>query len=759
MDSLSAAELSDQPGPLELTPPAESAAGRTAVWKSLKLTFQQAGWRGLKALGQLNQIGGIDCTSCAWPEPDDHRSAAEFCENGAKALAWELDQRRLTPEVFAQQSIEALGRLSDYEHGQLGRLTEPMIRRPGATHYERISWEDAFALVARELQACEDPDQAIFYTSGRTSNEAAYLYQLFVRRFGTNNLPDCSNMCHESSSVALPQAIGIGKGTVKLADFELADCIVLLGQNPGTNHPRMLTSLQKAKRNGAQIIAINPLREAGLIAFENPQEVRGMLGQGTPLADCYLQVKIGGDLALLKAVNRRLVARGAIDREFISQHTRGFESACAAWSELDERELCAESGITADELEEFTARLARSKKIIFCWAMGLTQQPHAVATIRELANLAFLRGSVGKPGAGLCPVRGHSNVQGDRTMGINEHPPLWFLEALAREYGFTPPSRSGYAVVSAVEAMAAGRARVFFAMGGNFLSAMSDTRAVAEALQKTKLTVHVAIKLNRSHLITGHTGLILPCLGRSEVDFQPSGPQFVTTENSMGVVERSQGHASPASPHLLSETRIISRLALALWGEDPRIPWADLADDYDRIREHIARVIPGFERMNQRVREPGGFYLPNGPREGRFTTTSGQAEFAVTPLTTWSLEWPQLRMMTIRSHDQFNTTVYGLDDRYRGIYGDRRVILMNADDLARLGLQPRDWVHITSYFEGETRTVRNFRVVPYAIPSGCCATYFPEANPIVPLKSTAKDSHTPTSKFVVVTVERSRAAD
>jgi molybdopterin-dependent oxidoreductase alpha subunit len=737
---------------LKLTNAKEVAAGATAVMKSLGHVFGLAGVRrGTKVLRVLNQAGGVDCPSCAWPDPDGHRSITEFCENGAKAIAWEADSRRLTPEFFRKHSIDDLAKESDYWHGQQGRLTEPMVLRPGSRHYESISWDDAFALIADELNGLASPNEAAFYTSGRTSNEAAFLYQLFVRQFGTNNLPDCSNMCHESSSFALPQVVGIGKGTVKLDDFEKAQLILLLGQNPGTNHPRMLTALQAAKRAGAKIVAINPLKEAGMLAFKNPQEIRGWIGGGTPLADLYLQVRIAGDQALLKGVMKSLLSRPeCIDRAFIAEKTDGFDALAAVLAEEPWERIVEQSGIGRDAIAQLADLVATHERIITCWAMGLTQHKHAVATIQEVVNLMLMRGSIGKPGAGLCPVRGHSNVQGDRTMGIWERPPAWFLDALGREFGFDPPREHGFDTVQSIQAMRDGRVKVFFALGGNFLSATPDTAVTGSALKNCRLTAHVSIKLNRSHLVCGKTALILPCLGRTEKD------QFVSTENSMGVVQMSQGSLEAASPHLLSEVAIVAKLAEATLRSRTTVPWAELAADYDRIRDRISRVVPGFENYNERVRKPGGFYLPNQPRDGSFPTPVGKARFTVHPLHEWKLEPGQLVMMTIRTHDQFNTTVYGLDDRYRGIKSERRVVLMNAADLKKRGLKNGDVVDLTGHFRGEVRHAPRFIAVEYDIPAACCATYFPEANVLVPLGSTADGSNTPTSKFVIVTVEAHR---
>ncbi len=740
---------------LKLSKPKDVAAGAAAVLKSLAHVFGTSGVvRGMRTLSVLNQPGGIDCPSCAWPEPDEHRSTTEFCENGAKAIAWETDTRRLTAEFFQKHSVDELAKESDYWHGQQGRLTKPLVLRPGSRHYEPIAWSAAFALIAEELNGLTSPDEAVFYTSGRTSNEAAFLYQLFVRQFGTNNLPDCSNMCHESSGSALVPTTGIGKGTVKLEDFEKAQLILILGQNPGTNHPRMLTALQGAKRAGAKIVAINPLKEAGLLGFRNPQEIRGWLGRGTPLADLYLQVRIGGDQALLKGAMKSLLARNALDRAFVQEKTDGIEALADSLTNVPWEKLVQQSGISRDQIEQLTGLVATHERIIACWAMGLTQHKHAVATIQEVVNLLLMRGSIGKPGAGLCPVRGHSNVQGDRTMGIYEKPAESFLDALSKEFDFDPPRRHGFDTVESIHAMRDGRAKVFFAMGGNFLSATPDTSATAAALKNCRLTAHVSIKLNRSHLVTGRTALILPCMGRTEHDVQNGKEQFVTTENSMGVVQKSQGSLSPASPHLLSEVAIVARLAEATLGSRSAIPWAKFTADYGLIRDRIERVIPGFENYNERVTKPGGFYLPNKPREGTFPTETGKARFTAHPLHELSVEPGQLVMMTIRTHDQFNTTVYGLDDRYRGIKNERRVVLMNVADIRERGLAAGDVVDLTGHFRGEIRLAPKFIVVEYDIPVGCCATYFPETNVLVPLGSTADGSNTPTSKYVTITVAR-----
>ena len=748
---------------LALKAPSESAGGIPAVISSLKHAFGEMGVvRGLSTLNKMNQKGGFDCMSCAWPDPDGERShLAEYCENGAKAVADEATTTKISPEFFARHSVAELSEHSDFWLNKQGRLTQPMILHKGASHYEPIAWDEAFALVARELNALASPNEALFYTSGRTSNEAAFLYQLFVRMFGTNNLPDCSNMCHESSGTALNETIGIGKGTVTLDDFKQAEAIIVIGQNPGTNHPRMLTALQEAKRNGAKIITINPLPEVGLMRFKHPQEVSGIIGKGTALTDVFLQVRINGDVALLKGLMKGIVEADAVDHEFINAKTQGFAEFVEALQSITWDEITTNCGVARAHIQQAVEILCKSKATITCWAMGLTQHKNAVATIQELVNLALLQGNMGKAGAGLCPVRGHSNVQGDRTVGIWEKPKPAFLDALAREFKFEPPREHGFDTVEAIRAMHDGRAKVFFAMGGNFLSATPDTEFTAAALRRCKLTAHVATKLNRSHLITGEQALILPCLGRTEIDVQASGAQFVSTENSMGVVQSSQGVNPPASEHLLSEPMIVARLAEAVLkrtgqrdagapSDQPSLDWRGFVANYDHIRTAIERTIPGFENYNARVRQPGGFYLPNGPREGRFPTPSGKAQFTVHHIPSHELQDGELVMMTIRSHDQFNTTIYGLDDRYRGIFNERRVVLMNARDIEELGFRAGEVVDLVGVYNGETRIAHKFIIVAYDIPRRCCATYFPEANVLVPLASVAEKSNTPVSKYVVI---------
>ena len=734
--------------------PAASSGGLPAVTVALTMAITQMGVsRTVSSLLDLNQEAGFDCPGCAWPDPDGERSRFEFCENGAKAVAEEATRERVTATFFAEHSVVELGEHSDHWLGKRGRLTEPMYLPKGGTHYRPISWDAAFDLIGRELNALASPNEAVFYTSGRTSNEAAFLYQLFVRQFGTNNLPDCSNMCHESSGVGMLETLGTGKGSVSLADFELADCIVVIGQNPGTNHPRMLTTLQRAARRGCRIISINPLEESGLKRFKHPQEVMGVLGSGTALATDYLPVRINGDVALLKGIQKAIVESHPerIDRAFISECTDGFELLCEDLRAESWQAITASSGIAELRIREIASVIASSRAMICCWAMGVTQHENGVANIKEIVNLLLLGGHVGRPGAGACPVRGHSNVQGDRTMGIWERPTPDFLERLGAEFNFTPPSEHGFDVVHAIKAMHQRRAHVFIALGGNFLSATPDTAYTAQALRQCRLTVQVSTKLNRSHLVTGEHALILPCLGRTERDSQAGVAQVITVEDSMGIVHGSHGHLAPASQQLRSEPAIVAGMARATLDVD----WSGYVANYDTIRDRIARVIPGFENMNARVREPGGFALPHAVRDRReFATESGRAQFTLHPIPHLPLAADQLVMMTIRSHDQFNTTIYGLDDRYRGISNGRRVVLLHTDDIAARGFTDGDPVDIVSHFRGVQRRAQNFRIVTYAIPRGCAATYFPEANVLVPIDSVAAGSNTPASKSVIISLER-----
>jgi molybdopterin-dependent oxidoreductase alpha subunit len=755
--------------PAELREPHHVAAGLPAVIQSLKFTMTQPGpVRGLQTWLKINKKDGFDCQSCAWPSPDYERHMFEFCENGVKALASEATKTQATPQFFREHSIADLLQESDYWLEQQGRLVHPMVKRKGATHYTPISWDETFKLLADELKALPSPDAAAFYTSGRTSNEAAFLYQLFVRQFGTNNLPDCSNMCHESSGAALNETIGIGKGCVTLDDFTQCDAIFILGQNPGTNHPRMLTSLEHAKRNGAKIVAINPLPEPGLMRVlnPNPEEYDNILtfpakmlsGKGVALADLWLPVRINSDMAVMRGIMKEMLAEeekrpGAVlDRQFIEEHTTGFEAFVENLRATTWEEILESSGLTREQIREAAEIAMNSKRIIACWAMGLTQHKNAVATIQEVVNFLLLGGNIGRPGAGPCPVRGHSNVQGDRTMGIWEKMNDKFMERLANEFSFTPPNQHGTDTVEALKHMHSGRIQFFFGMGGNFLSATPDTEYTARALRNCRVTAHVSTKLNRSHLITGEVALILPCLGRSDIDRQATGPQFVTVEDSMGVINSSRGHLEPASADLLSEPAIVAGLALATLGNRSTVRWRELVENYDLIRDHIEHVIPGFESFNQRIKRDV-FYLPNDARDKRkFNNGIGKAKFTVSKITPHGLEPGQYMLMTIRTHDQFNTTIYGLDDRYRGVYNGRRVVFLNPDDMREAGLQQGQMVDLTSHFHGEQRVAKHFMVAPFTIPRRCAATYFPEGNVLVPINSTAERSNTPTSKSIVITV-------
>ena len=752
-------------GKLHLSDPKPWVAGVPAVTSSLSHILREAGpLRGARGLLEMNQAGGFDCPSCAWPDPDGERSFAEFCENGAKALASEATRKLADEDFFAAHSIADLTAQSDLWHDRQGRIARPMILREGTTHYQPIAWQDAFQLIARHLKSLATPDEAIFYTSGRASNEAAFIYQLLVRSYGTNNLPDCSNMCHESSGLAMKDAIGIGKGTVTLDDFLLADTILCVGQNPGTNHPRMLSTLEAAVKGGAKLVAINPLKEAGLVGFIHPQHpVASLLGRASAMASRFVRVRINGDLALFRGIAKALLEEESaypgtvVDAAFLRDHTQQFTEYHSQVEGTPWSEISRMSGVAEEEIRALTTTLlGGSRKLITCWAMGLTQHRNAVATIREVVNVHLLLGAIGRPGAGLCPVRGHSNVQGDRTMGIFEKMPESFLAALDRECGIRSPRVPGYDTVAAIHAMHRGAAKVFFALGGNFLQASPDTAFTAAALRNCDLTCHISTKLNRSHLVTGRTALILPCLGRSERD---GAGKHVTCENSMGVVQMSRGVLTPASPHLLSEVEIIARLAEAVHDSVSPVPWRWLADDYDRIRSLIERVVPGFDDFNHRVLEAGGFYLPNPAKQRIWETPSGKASFSLAPMDVFEVSPGRLVLQTLRSHDQFNTTIYGLDDRYRGISNARRIILVNPADLQERGIAPCSQVDITSIWGDERRTARSFTAIPYEMPRGSAAAYFPEANVLVPATSQATGSGTPTSKAVEIELTKGDLAD
>ncbi|HMS34753.1 MAG TPA: FdhF/YdeP family oxidoreductase [Ignavibacteria bacterium] len=745
----------------------KTTAGLAGVISGGKKIIAEAGViRGLNALKHLNQKDGYDCPGCAWPDPDDERSSlGEYCENGVRAAAEEATAKKLTNDFFAENSVRQLSLLTDYEIGRKGRIALPLYLPEGAEHYQAISWEEAFKKIASELKELDSPDEAVFYTSGRTSNEAAFLYQLFVREFGTNNLPDCSNMCHESSGVALTESLGAGKASVKLEDLYEAEVIIILGQNPGTNHPRMLTALQKAKAGGAVIISINPLPEAGLMGFNNPQQIKGILGLSSVLTDIFIQIKINGDMPLIQAIEKMLLAEeesnpgNIFDKKFIEDNTEGFKNFIQHLKKLNTDELIELSGADSKIVAEAAEALKYKKKIIACWAMGLTQHKNAVDTIKEIVNLLLLKGSIGKKGAGTFPVRGHSNVQGDRTMGIYERPSQKFLDSIGNTFGFKPPQKPGFDVVDSIKAMHDGRAKIFIAMGGNFLSATPDTKFTAEALRKCKLTVQISTKLNRSHLVHGEEALILPCLSRSDIDIVNGKEQFVSTENSTGVIQSSRGNLKPVSDNLLSEPVIVCRLAEATLGSNSKVNWKKYSSDYDLIRDDIERTIPGFENYNRRIRNPGGFYLPNCNREGIFDTPERKAHFNISNYTPPELKEDELMMMTIRSHDQFNTTIYGLNDRYRGIYNERRIIFMNIKDIENRNLKNGDVVDLCNYTDGIERKANSFIVIEYPIPAGCTATYFPETNVLVPISSVAEKSNTPVSKQVIIKVKKRHSLD
>ncbi|MGL4340564.1 MAG: FdhF/YdeP family oxidoreductase [Rhodoglobus sp.] len=743
---------------LQVSHPKNWAVGVPGVLHSLGPAVRELGpIRTAQLMTSLNQQDGFDCMSCAWPDPDQ-RGPFEFCENGAKAVTWEATPVTVPSNFWAENSLEQMGELSEYELGQLGRLTQPVYRAPGATHYVPVTWERAFAVIANKLTGLRTPDEAAFYTSGRTANETAFIYQLFVRAWGTNNLPDCSNMCHESTGKALNEVIGVGKSTISYDDFAQSDLVIVMGQNPGTNHPRMLTVLEEAKRNGATIIAVNPLPEAGLIRYKNPQRVRGIVGHGTPLADLYLQIRSGGDMALLQATSRRVLDAEAaapgtiIDQTFLDEHCLGLTEFAAHLATLDEQVVLEATGLTVAEIDEFAARYLAADRVIITWAMGLTQHKKSVDTIKELINLLLLRGNIGKAGAGASPIRGHSNVQGDRTMGVWEQMSDEFLDALGQEFGFEPPRAHGADSLQTITGLQNGEIKVFFALGGNFVSAISDTSAAEAALRGSEMTVQVSTKLNRSHVVVGNEALILPTLGRTEVDMQATGPQFLSVEDSVCAVHATHGRVAPVAPGLLSEVSIVTRLARAVIGNRFGIDWAGFESNYDTIREHISKVVPGFESFNDDIRRKTGFVLPNAPRDHRrFDTATGKAMMTVNQLE--HLECPpgRLILQSLRSHDQFNTTIYSLSDRYRGIKNGRNVVFVNPDDLRDLGLADGQRVDIISEWPGEPdRTLSGYRIVSYPTAQGCAAMYFPEANALVSLASAAGGSNTPVSKAIII---------
>ena len=745
---------------IEIKKPASKAAGLAAIIQTMKFMIREPGLlKGIKGLLRMNQKNGFDCSSCAWPDPSGHRSKNEYCENGAKALASESTRKKITSEFFRNYSLKDLSQKTDYWHELQGRLTEPMFKDVGETHYSPISWSESYNLISAELQNLDSPNEASFYTSGRASNEAAFVYQLMVRLFGTNNLPDCSNMCHESSGAALVETIGIGKGTVDLNDFERADVIFVVGQNPGTNHPRMLSALQDAVRRGSTVISVNPIFEAGLKAFAHPQEIRGAMNLAMPIAADHVAIKPGGDLAFFKALGKSLIEKSEhnsdiLDHQFISDYTKNFEHYKKSVQSASWEELIENSGVQKNQIDRIANVVSQSRGMITCWAMGITQTENAVATIREIVNLHLCRGQIGKKGAGLCPVRGHSNVQGDRTMGIWEKMPESFHDSLDTHLNFKSPRNHGYDVVETIRAMETKKVRFFMALGGNFLSASPDTERTSKAIEKCSMTVQISTKLNRSHCIVGEKSLILPCLVRSEEDRQEDEKQIISTENSMGIVQSSLGIFKPISSNLKSEIEILCKIAIRLFPERSDT-FEGFFKNHDQIRDMIEKVIPGFESYNLRVRKRGGFSLPNGPKKREFKTKSGKALFTSNEILKNNYADNILILQTLRSHDQFNTTVYGLEDRYRGIYNDRNVIMMNEDDMKSRSIKPLMKVDVVSIFKGKERHLRNLKAVPYKMPRGACAAYFPEANVLVPLDKTAKVSNTPTSKDIPVRISQS----
>jgi molybdopterin-dependent oxidoreductase alpha subunit len=761
----------------EGSPKRSSAAGGWGALKSCgkHLLGSRAPLTGARALLKANQPDGFDCPGCAWGDPE-HGSSFEFCENGVKAVSWEATDKRTPPAFFARHTVTELRSWSDYALEGEGRLTHPMRYDAATDRYRPVSWDEAFAEIGATLRSLDHPDQAEFYTSGRASNEAAYLYQLFARAYGTNNFPDCSNMCHEASGVALIEAIGIGKGTVLLEDFEKADAIFCVGQNPGTNHPRMLGDLRRAAERGAQVVVLNPVRERGLERFADPQNTVEMLrGASRPIASHYLQPRSGGDMAAFRGIAKIVFARDAealasgrpslLDRAFLEHHTAGLDAYRAAVEATSWEAILDQSGLTLEAITAMADVYLGAQRVIATWAMGVTQHRHSVATIREIANLLFLRGHIGRPGAGLCPVRGHSNVQGDRTVGINERPPAAFLDALEEHFGLAMPRRHGHNVLAAIRAMRDGTAKAFIGLGGNFLRATPDTPVVAQALASCRLTVHIATKLNHAHLVPGAVGYLLPCLGRTEIDRNAEGKiQIVTVEDSMSMVHGSGGINKPASTELRSEIAIIAGIAAATVGSSA-VDWAGFAADYDRIREAIAATIPGFTGYNARVRKPRGFMLRNLAAERVFETSTGRANFSAAPLPAETEHQAARKsgdtfvLQTFRSHDQYNTTIYGLDDRYRGVYGERRVLFAHPDDLAEIRDRLGERVDIVgTHDDGITRRAEDFRLVPFDMPRGALAGYYPELNVLVPLSTYGEQSDTPTSKSVLVTLQARAAA-
>jgi molybdopterin-dependent oxidoreductase alpha subunit len=756
--------------------------GAAAGWGALIAVTQswlgsENAFKNIRAMLKTNQNGGFDCPGCAWGESPES-GMVKFCENGAKAVNWEATGRLVNPAFFSKYTVSALAAQSDYWLEYQGRLTHPMRYDASLDRYVETGWDDAFALIAKHLKELTSPDQAEFYTSGRASNEAAYLYQLFVRAYGTNNFPDCSNMCHEASGLGMDDSVGVGKGTVTFDDLEEADAIFVIGQNPGTNHPRMLEPLREAVKRGAQVICFNPLKERGLERFQHPQHPLEMLTNGSePTSSAYFRPALGGDMAAFRGIAKFLLewerdalennGEAVFDRAFIAEHTSGLESYLAEVDATSWEHIVEQSGLSLADIELAARMYRRAKRVIMCWAMGVTQHTHSVVTVQEIINVQLLRGNIGRPGAGLSPVRGHSNVQGDRTMGINELAPPELIDALEARFDFKVPRRHGHNTVMAIAAMEDGRSKVFIGLGGNFAQATPDTPRTHAALRQCDLTVHIATKLNRSHLVTGREALILPCLGRTDIDMQEEGPQGVTVEDTFSMVHISHGQLKPKSSLMRSEPAIIAGIANATLGKHP-IDWLWAVADYSRIRDLIADTIPGFKDFNRKLLHPGGFHLGNNAAQRIWKTASGKAQFTSSELPAHLVSEgvrnldvkPELILQTMRSHDQYNTTLYGLDDRYRGVYGMRDVVFVNEQDIRKLGYEPGQKVDMVSLWgDGRERRVSGFTLIAYDIPPGQAAAYYPETNPLVPLESYGDRTFTPTSKFIAIRLEPAPASN
>ena len=753
------------------------AGGFSSLKSTLKhIIKSQQPQTNLKNLLIANTKDGFDCPGCAWG--DKQEGFLHFCENGAKAIAWESTSKKVDAKFFAEHTVSQLLKQSDYWLEYQGRLSQPVRYNQQTDKYEAVSWDDAFSLIAEHLNGLSSPDQAEFYTSGRASNEASFLYQLFGRLYGTNNFPDCSNMCHEASGVALKETIGIGKGTVVLEDFDKADAIFVFGQNPGTNHPRMMNALRSAARNGCKIVTFNNLKEVALERFASPQDpIELLTPSATTISHAYYTPRLGGDMAAIRgmvkvilAKNTECLAKGLteiIDLKFINQHSANFVGYVEVVDNTSWQTIEEQSGLSQELLTNAAEVYLQANSVICTWAMGITQHKHSVATIQELVNLQLLKGHIGKPGAGLCPVRGHSNVQGNRTMGINEKPPAEFLAKQAQVVQHDMPKNFGHNVYHALSAFLNKQSKVLICLGGNIAQAAPDTEQTHQALKNTELNVQISTKLNRSHLLIGKDALILPCLGRTEIDRQASGEQKITVEDTFSMVHASKGKVEPLSKEMRSETNIVANIAKATLPKG-HLDWQSMTDDYAKIRQLISNIVGGFDDFEAKLSQPGGFYLGNSAADKNWLTQSQKAQFTANKLPEHLMhvnidELNQdndkkhnkiFTLQSLRSHDQYNTTIYGLDDRYRGVYNERRVIFMNPDDMKEQGLEKLDTVDLISHFNHEERIAKSFLVIPYSIPKQCTATYFPEANVLVPLQSKARISNTPTSKTIIITVHK-----